>query len=343
METRAVYLDIGKISIKTWKLPKLGPNEVLVKVYQASICGSERYHYKGITVRPEDEARVSPEKHAYPMGPLGHEGGGTVIEAGSAVKEYLGGGAVEVGDRVGVIAQPTYTDYWIFTPQCVQPIPEKVSFEVGCLYEPLGCAAWAGLHTGVRPGDYVAVNGAGFAGNILLQGAKRLGASLVIAIDVAEKKLDLAKKLGADVTLNPRKEEVVERVNEITEGEGVDVAIEAVGGTGIGIVQSLREVRHNGIIALYGDNYAPIKEFCFHRFHEDGLFIKNLNPAHHTRLYMIEALKEGLRAVERGVYDVQTLLDHSAKYKLSDLPEVFRKETSNLEEHESIKTLIYPT
>lgn len=349
METRVVYLDIGKITIKTIPLPKkLGPNEVLVEIHQASICGSERYFYGGITVRPQDEARGRPDQrekrrpHSYPMGPLGHEGGGTVIEVGSAVKEFLGGGKVSVGDKVGIISRPTYTDYWIYTLDNLQPIPRDIPFEVGCLYEPLGCAAWAGLHTGVRPGDYVAVNGVGFGGNILMQGAKKLGASLVIAIDVVDSKLELAEKLGADITINAHRENVVEKVNEITDGEGVDVAIEAVGGTGIGIVQALGEVKHNGLIVLYGDNYAPIKDFCFHRFHEDGLFIKNLNPAHHTKLFMIEAFREGFRAVERGVYNVMEILKHSKRTRLDDLPKVFEKESKNVEEQESLKTLIYP-
>ncbi len=107
----------------------------MVKTHQASVCGSERYFYRGITVRPEDEARGGPEtvlgdghsdgpSHAYPMGPLGHEGGGTIVEVGSAVDEYLGGGKVRVDDRVGSLIYPTYTDYWVTDIANVQPIPD---------------------------------------------------------------------------------------------------------------------------------------------------------------------------------------------------------------------------
>ena len=56
------------------------------------------------------------------------------------VEEYLGGGKVSVGDRVGSLVYPTFTDYWVTDIGRVQPIPDSVSFEVGCLYEPLGCA-----------------------------------------------------------------------------------------------------------------------------------------------------------------------------------------------------------
>ena len=105
METRTVYLEPGKIEVRTETLPELQPNQLLVKTHQASVCGSERYFYRGITVRPEDDARGEPdaslkEAYAYPMGPLGHEGGGIVEEIGSAVNLYLGGGKVSVGDRV---------------------------------------------------------------------------------------------------------------------------------------------------------------------------------------------------------------------------------------------------
>ena len=178
VDTRVVYLEPGKIQIETQSLPDPDPTQVLVRTHQASICGSERYYYRGISVRPEDEARGGPETglgeggkgeaHAYPMGPLGHEGGGTIVEKGSAVREYLGGGEVRVGDRVGSLVFPTYTDCWVTDVANLQPIPEGVSLEVGCLYEPLGCAAWAALHMVLKLGDVVAVNGVGFAGNMVV-------------------------------------------------------------------------------------------------------------------------------------------------------------------------------
>lgn len=350
VETRVVYLDIGKITVDTVALNEIGANQVMVKTYQASVCGSERYFYRGMSVRLQDEARgefdrsrpVERPQHAYPMGPLGHEGGGTIIEIGSAVEEYLGGGRVSLGDRVGSLVYPTYTDYWITDVANVQPIPDGVSFEVGCLYEPLGCAVWAALHMGVKLGDIVAVNGVGFAGNIMLQGAIRSGAHKVIAVDVEETKLDIARRLGAEFTIDATQSDPVEAVLELTGGEGVDVAVEAVGGTGIGITQALGMVRHNGILALYGDNYIPVNDFCFHRFHEDGLEIRNLNAMHYTKLRAVEHMREAYRAVQRGVFDLDIILDNSARYKLGDIADVFEKEAESSEKQTSLKTLITP-
>ena len=240
-DTRVVYLEPGQIKLETITLPQLKSNQVLVKTHQASVCGSERYFYRGITVRPEDEARGGPESvlggdkgsehddHSYPMGPLGHEGGGTIVEVGSAVSKYLGGGAVSAGDRVGSLIYPTYSDYWVTDIDHIQPIPDGVSVEVGCLYEPLGCAVWAALHMGVTLGDIVVVNGVGFAGNIMLQGAVKSGASQVIAVDVEPHKLEIAKALGATHTINAAQVDPVVAVNELTRGEGADVVFECAG------------------------------------------------------------------------------------------------------------------
>jgi threonine dehydrogenase-like Zn-dependent dehydrogenase len=351
--TRVVYLEPAMINVQSMALPDPEPHQLVVETHQASVCGSERYFYRGVTVRPEDEARSGPgtqlgemvegqKKHAYPMGPLGHEGGGTVVEVGSAVREYLGGGKVSVGDRVGSLIYPTYTDYWVTDATHVQPIPDGVPFNVGCLYEPLGCAVWAAMHMGVKLGDTVAVNGVGFAGNIMLQGAVKSGASLVVAIDVQQHKLDIARKLGASHIVNANEVDPVQAVDDITDGEGVDVAVEAVGGTGIGIVQALGMVRHNGILALYGDNYAPVKEFCFHRFHEDGLEVRNLNAVHYTKLRSVENMRLAYRAVQRGVFDLDTIFNNSVSYRLDDIAQVFAAEARTLDLQSSLKTLIIP-
>jgi threonine dehydrogenase-like Zn-dependent dehydrogenase len=164
----------------------------------------------------------------------------------------------------------------------------------------------------------------------------------VIAVDVEPDKLDVATQLGADVVIDANAIDPVAAVDEITHGEGVDVAVEAVGGTGIGIVQALGMVRHNGILALYGDNYAPVESFCFHRFHEDGLEIRNLNGVHYTKLRSVENMREAYRAVQRGVFDLDIILDHSVSYPLDDIAQVFASEAAALDQQSSLKTLIIP-
>ncbi len=147
VDTRVVYLEPGKLTIERMTLPPLKPNQVLIQTHQASVCGSERY-FCGITVRPQDEARRAETKlgdaksHAYPMGPLGHEGGGVILEMGPASTSTWAAARCARA-TAGSLIYPTFSDYWVTDISNVQPIPEGVSFEVGCLYEPLGCAAWA--------------------------------------------------------------------------------------------------------------------------------------------------------------------------------------------------------
>ena len=59
LETRTVYLEPERIAVREERLPELKPNQILVKTHQTSVCGSERYFYRGVTVRPEDEARIN--------------------------------------------------------------------------------------------------------------------------------------------------------------------------------------------------------------------------------------------------------------------------------------------
>jgi threonine dehydrogenase-like Zn-dependent dehydrogenase len=142
--------------------------------------------------------------------------------------------------------------------------------------------------------------------------------------------------------VNAAEVDPVAAVTELTHGEGVDVAVEAIGGTGIGVVNALGMVRHNGILALYGDNYVPVKEFCFNRFHEDGLEIRNLNAVHYTKLRSIETMKEAYRAVQREVFNLDIVFENSITYRLSEIADVFAKETQTLDQQGSLKTLIVP-
>jgi S-(hydroxymethyl)glutathione dehydrogenase / alcohol dehydrogenase len=110
-------------------------------------------------------------------------------------------------------------------------INKEIPFDRACL---LGCGVVTGIGTaintaGVRPGDYVAVFGCGGVGLNGVQGARIAGARRIIAIDLQPEKLELAKKFGATDTINPKDEDVVERVLEITGGYGVHHAFEMIG------------------------------------------------------------------------------------------------------------------
>jgi threonine dehydrogenase-like Zn-dependent dehydrogenase len=144
--------------------------------------------------------------------------------------------------------------------------------------------------------------------------------------------------------VNPKKEDYNRVINELTDDEGVDVACDCVGGTGIGVKQSLDQVRHNGTLVLYGDNYAKYPDFSFNRFHEDGLQIRNLNAMHYNELSSIMNCYEAYRAQVRGVFDEvwPIVWENSSTHTLNEIANVFSDESKSLDQQASIKTVIKP-
>ena len=94
-------------------------------------------------------------------------------------------------------------------------------------------------------------------------------------------------------------------------------------------------------MALYGDSYAPVESFCFHRFHEDGLEIRNLNAVHYTRLRSVEHMREAYRAVQRGVFDLDIILANSSRHSLDEIDQVFARESEALDQYALPAVFLY--
>src|SRR5436190_5857631 len=221
------------------------PTDVIVRIDSSTICGTDLHILKG------DVPEVRPGTI------LGHEPVGTVIEIGSAVT------TLEVGDRVliscitscgrcafckeGRYGLCTGGGGWIFghlidglqaeyarvpfADTSLYKIPAELSDEqVLFLADILPTAYEVGvLNGGVGPGDTIAVVGAGPIGLATVLTAKLYTPGRIIAIDLADSRLEKARELGADVTINSGEDDALERVMELTAGLGADVAIEAVG------------------------------------------------------------------------------------------------------------------
>jgi alcohol dehydrogenase len=219
--------------------------DVIVKVRSTTICGSDLHILKGDT--PEvATGRI-----------LGHEAVGTVTQVGTGVK------TVSVGDRVlvscitacgtcqycrqGRYGQCLGGGGWIlghmidgtqaeyvrvpFADTSTYPVPAgAVDEEILMLADILPTAYEVGVLNGtVQPGDSVAVVGAGPIGLSAIAGAGLFSPSLIVAMDLADARLEVAKQFGADVIVNTGTQSATEVVRELTGGLGVDVAIEAVG------------------------------------------------------------------------------------------------------------------
>jgi len=138
-------------------------------------------------------------------------------------------------------------------------LPDTITYEQGAI---AGCAVVTSFHaTGigeVKPGSSVAIYGIGGVGFHGIQQARLFGASRVIAVDIADEKLKLAKSAGADEAVNAADEDPVKRIRELTGGKGVDVAFEYIGLKKT-IEQSINSIRMGGVVVMVGTSGSIIE------------------------------------------------------------------------------------
>jgi len=234
---------------KSWdEVPKpviIDDTDAIVRVDSTTICGSDLHILKG-DVPAVTDGRI-----------LGHEAVGTVESVGGSVKNLRAGDRVLVscitacgacrfcrearygqctgggGWILGHLINGTQAEYVRvpFADTSTYPLPAGVSDEeVLMVSDILPTAYEVGVLNGsVRPGDVVAVVGAGPIGLSAIMGARLFSPSHIVAIDLADSRLDAAKQFGADVTVNNGREDPLEVLKALTGGLGADVAIEAVG------------------------------------------------------------------------------------------------------------------
>lgn len=287
-----------------------GDNEVIVKNHLIGICGSDKSFYRGQMPPKTAEFRQEPK---FPFW-LGHESGGTVVEVGAKVSDY------KVGDKVIAFGWcNNFADYFVAQTFQLQPAPEGLDMDLVSLGEPVACAMYSGLHSGVQLGDVVVVMGGGFAGQIIAQCAKKKGANKVVVADVLDGKLDLARKLGADVTVNLKKEDLAKIVADMTGGCGADVVVEAAGSENSFNAAS-EIIKHNGKFVFYSWVTQPIT-LNISRWHDDGLEFINTCLVHHTWRERYVWTPPSLRPVVQGDVEIKPLITN--EFKLSEIKEAF--------------------
>ena len=287
-----------------------GEDDVIVKNHLIGICGSDKSFYRGSLPPKTAEFRHDP---TFPF-PLGHESGGVVVAVGSKVSQY------KPGDKVIAFGwNNNYADYFSSKEFQLQPVPEGLDMDIAALGEPIACAMYSGMNSGVQLGDTVVVLGAGFAGQIIAQCAKRKGAHKVIVVDVLDGKLQLAKKLGCDITINSLKEDTITLVKDLTNGIGADVVVEAAG-TEESFNIASEIVRHNGKFVFYSWVTKPIT-LNISRWHDDGIEFINTCLVHHTWQQRYVWTPEVLRPVVQGLIQIKPLITH--EFNLEDLKEGF--------------------
>jgi alcohol dehydrogenase len=304
------------------------PTDAIVKIDTTTICGTDLHILKG-DVPTVDEGRT-----------LGHEAVGTVVETGSALMNVREGDKVLVSCisacgrcmycKQGMYSQCLNGGGWIlghlvdgtqaeyvrtpFADNSLYKVPEGLSDEqVLFLADILPTGFEIGVLNGtVEPGDTVAVVGAGPVGLAAIMTAKLYGPGRIIAIDLADSRLERAREFGADETINNSSENAVERVMEVTDGLGADVVMEAVG------VPATFElctelVRPGGRVANIGVHGEPAT------LHLETLWIKNVTIT--TGLVNTSSTPTLLKLVSEGRLDPTGFATHH--FKLNEIMDAY--------------------
>ena len=250
----------------------IDPTDAIVVVDATTICGSDLHILKG------DLPEVTPGRI------LGHEAVGTVEEVGSAVRNFKAGDRVLVSCisacgkcrfcRESRFGQCLDGGGWIlghnidgtqaekvrvpFVDTSAYPVPAGIADEEFLMLADILPTAYevGVLNGGVSPGDVVAIVGAGPIGLSAITGALLFSPSHIIAIDLADSRLEAAKQFGADVTVNNSSEDPVAIIRDLTDGLGADVAIEAVG-TPATFELATELIRPGGHVANIGVHGKP--------------------------------------------------------------------------------------
>lgn len=287
-------------------VPTLGSNDILIKIKKTAICGTDIHIYNW------DEWA---QKHIPVPLITGHEYVGEVVELGKEVE------GIKVGQRVsgeghiacgfcrscragrghicrknvsvGVTRNGCFAEYLAIPATYACPIPDSVPDEQAAILDPFGNATHAALSFDLV-GEDVLITGAGPVGIMAVAVARHVGARFIVITDVNEHRLALAKKMGANLALNPQKTSLDEAMKILDMREGFDVGLE-MSGNANAFNAMLEHMNHSGKIALLGF-LPPETQIDWSRIIMKGLLVKGIygREMFETWYKMITMLQTGL-------------------------------------------------
>lgn len=313
------------LSYQDWPMPTCGPNDLLVRVKACAICGSDIKGYSGKTGRRQ------------PPIIMGHEASGVVEAAGEAVTRFA------VGDRVCFdstvyclrcdyclsghwnlcqnrevvgVSEGTYrrhgamAEYVSIPEQIAVHLPDNLSFAQAALAETVSIGVHAANRTPIRLNDTVVVVGAGAVGLVAMQSIRLKGAGRIIVTDLAEDRLELARDLGADVTVRADAPDLLARLRAETGPEGADAVIEAVGVQAT-IDTALEITRLGGALTLVG-NVMPRVEIALQRVVSGEITMYGVCASNGEFADCVELVASGRIPVDRFISELVRLEDGQA-------------------------------
>jgi alcohol dehydrogenase len=334
----AVFVEKGRIVLEDKPIPDIGPQDALVRVTTTTICGTDVHILKG----------------EYPVAKgltIGHEPVGVIEKLGSGVSGFREGQRVIAGaitpsgwshaclcgcgsqDGAGTKHGWQAIGGWKFgntidgcqaeyvrVPDALAnlaPVDDDITDEQVLMCPDIMSTGFAGAETGgIRIGDTVAVFAQGPIGLCATAGAKLMGATTIIAVDTVPARLEMARRMGADIVVDFKKENPVDAIMRLTDGRGVDVAIEALG-TQATFESALRVLRPGGVLSSLGvyssDLKIPLDAFAA------GLGDKSIR----TSLCPggKERMRRMLEVISSGRVDLGGLVTH--RFKLDQIEEAY--------------------
>ncbi len=348
--TAVVTHGPGDYKVEQIDLPNAGPNEAVIKVAGCGICASDvkAEHGAGLFWNGKDpwlKAPVVP----------GHEFIGKVVELGAEAEEYLG---VSLGDRVIAeqivpcgkcrycrsgkywmcevhniygfqrdVAEGAMAEYMKFhATSIVHKVPNTISFKEAVLIEPMACSIHTVQRASIELDDVVVLAGAGPLGLGMVQVIKLKTPKKLVVLDMDDRRLEVAGRFGADICINPGKEDTQKIVKDLTGGYGCDVYIEATGNPA-SVKQGLQMVRKLGRFvefSVFGSEASVDWSIIGDRKELD---IRGVHLGPYTYPIAIDLFQRKLISAEEIVTHI---------YPLQDFDEAFRMAEST----ESIKTVL---
>lgn len=290
----AAFIEKGRIEIVEKPIPDVGPNDALIRITTTTICGTDVHILKGeypvekgLTVGHEPVGVIEKLGSAV----RGYTEGQRVIAGAicpnfnsyaaqdgypSQDGSYLGsrglcgchGYKATAGWRFGNLIDGTQAEY-LLVPDAqanLEPIPDGLSDEQVLMCPDIMSTGFKGAeNANIKIGDTVVVLAQGPIGLCATAGARLLGATTIIAVDGNDHRLEIARKMGADVTLNFRNVDVIEEVMKLTKGRGADSSIEALG-TQATFAQAMKVLKPGGTLSSLGvyseDLSIPLAQFA---------------------------------------------------------------------------------
>ncbi len=298
MKTRqAVLVRPGHFEVREADVEP-GPGEVLVRMEATGLCMSELFSWRG----PADQGEIV----------LGHEGYGTVVKAGPGTT-----GRLEGGDRVTGLPGRCFAEYFVAPEAETMKVRHDLDQKI-MLGEPLYC-----IHNVVRAahpeiGDSVAMVGCGPMGQWVIQGLASRTLQALVAVDIDDSKLAMAKKFGATHTINPKNGNAIEQMKEITHGRLCDVVVEGTGGeAGVKVAIDLLRYKRPRLVIMSG--YKKPVTLDMHLLGTKAVELLGAHPG------ICKDKLDGIRRTEtlinNGVFKVDPLVTH--RFKLTELNEAF--------------------